>query len=148
MKRILTLSILFLLALTLQAQDAKFSPEKFEADMEAYITSEAALTPQEATKFFPLFREMHQKQRDIYKRMHAKGKQRPDDEAACAEAIKQCDKWNIELKKIEQEYHQRFLRQLPAVKVYKIIQAENRFHRQMMKGWQRKAKDKPRDRRR
>ena len=116
----------------------KFSPEKFEADMEAYITREASLTPQEAAAFFPLFREMHQKQRAVYDRVRQTGKQKPADDKAATEIVKQCDKLSLEAKQIEQQYHNKMLKALAPSKVYEAIRAESRFHRQMMKGWQKK----------
>ena len=134
--------LLAMLALTLdsQAQEQKFSPEKFDADMAAFVTREANFTPQEAEKFFPLFKEMHQQMRTVYGRIRTVTKQKPADDEACAAAIKECDKLNLELKKIEQTYHQKMLKVVSATKVYEAIKAEARFHRQMMKGWQHHGK--------
>ena len=36
----------------------KFSPEKFQAELERFMTQEAGLTADESAKFFPLYREM------------------------------------------------------------------------------------------
>ena len=79
---------------------------------------------------------MHQKQRAAYGRIRTVTKQKPADDEACAAAIKECDKLNLELKQIEQTYHQKMLKVVSATKVYAAINAEGRFHRQMMKGWQ------------
>lgn len=117
--------------------------------MEEYITREASLTTQEGELFFPLFREMHQKQRTIYGRIRSLSKDKPSDGQSCAEVIKECDKLNIELKEIEKKYHEKMLKVLPATKVYEAINAESRFHRRMMKGWQKpdgKPDDKPKGR--
>lgn len=132
----LTICVLLLLCMNVHAQERKFSPEKFDADMVAFVTREAGLTQQEADKFFPLFHEMHQKQRAAYGRIRTVTKQKPADDEACAAAIKECDKLNLELKQIEQTYHQKMLKVVSATKVYAAINAEGRFHRQMMKGWQ------------
>ena len=48
MKRIVTISLLLIMTLMVNAQDKRFSPEKFEADLKAYITKEASLTTKEA----------------------------------------------------------------------------------------------------
>ena len=58
MKRLLlSLSIVMFLSVSAFADEPqKFSPEKFQADMEQFITQEACLTPEEAAKFFPLLR--------------------------------------------------------------------------------------------
>jgi hypothetical protein len=136
MKYYALILLCWLTALTAQAQERpKFSPEKFEADMEAFITREAKLTEQEAAKYFPLLREMHQKQRTIYTRMRKISTETGTDEQACAKAVRECDRLNIELREIEQRYHEKMLRVVPACKVYAAIAAESRFHRQMMRGW-------------
>ncbi|MBO6059979.1 MAG: hypothetical protein J6P67_07550, partial [Bacteroidaceae bacterium] len=64
MKQYTIILLCLLASLGVRAQEQpKFSPEKFEADLEAFITREAGLDQQEAAKFFPLLKEMHQKQR-------------------------------------------------------------------------------------
>lgn len=137
------------MALTVSAQEQKkFSPEKFEADLESFITKEAGLTQQEAAKFFPLFKEMREKQRTLYRRMRKAGKESPTDDKSAAETIQQCDKLSIEAKQLEQKYHNQMMKEIPASKVYQAINAENRFHRKMMKGWQRSKDGQQKDRRR
>ncbi len=126
------------------AQEKKFSPEKFESDMEQYITRQANLTPQEAAKLFPLMRTMHEKQRSIYARMHKIGRNKPADEKECMEVIKEYDKANVELRNIEKDYHQLMIKELSASKVYDVIKAEARFHRQWMKRGGHKTRDKKR----
>jgi hypothetical protein len=109
-------------------EQQKFSPEKFQADLEQYITTEAGLTNEEAAKFFPLYREMQQKQRVVYNKMHELFKL-PHDEASCKRAVQRRDQLDIELKQIAQTYHNKFLRVLPASKVIGTIIAEDKFHR-------------------
>lgn len=133
---ILLLQLLVVLPMSAQKHQKKFSPEKFDADMEQFVTNEAHLTPQEAEKFFPLFREMHQKQRAVYHKIRQATKQKPADDKACEATLKECDKLNLELREIEQHYHQKMMKVVPAKKVYDAVLAENRFHRRMMKGWQ------------
>ena len=59
----------------------------------------------------------------------------PSNDKACANAIRQKDKMDIELKRIQQQYHNKFLDILPACKVMKAIKAEDKFHRNMLKRW-------------
>ncbi len=142
---LLTLIVLLACTVSLLAQDGKrkFSPEKFEAELEEYITRKVAFTQQEAAKYFPLLREMHQKQRTLYGRIKHLAKQEFEDDAAAETALTECDKLNIELKEIEQKYHQRMVREVSPIKVSKAVKAESHFHRRMMKGMQ-----KPKDRHR
>ena len=134
MKRYTVILFSMLLTLMVSAQDQKkFSPEKFQADLEEFITKEAHFDHQEAAKFFPLLRELQAKQRAIYGRMRQTPK--PGDDAKCAEAIREWDKANIELKQLDQQYHKKMMQVVPASKLFDAIMAESRFHRKMMKGW-------------
>lgn len=126
------------LGMNAQEQNApqqRFSPERFEAELQNYITKEAGLTPQEATKFFPVYKEMQDKQRTLFERQRELGKTKPTDEQGCMKAIKESDEIDLELKRLQQTYHLRFMELLPASKVYDILKAELRFHRHMMKNW-------------
>lgn len=139
MKRILIgccLTLLSLLAVSAQDdQQKKFSPEKFQAELEQFITREACLTPLEATKFFPLYREMQKKQRCVYNQMKALGKVKPAEESDCRKAIQKRDELELELKGIQQTYHNKFLSVISASKVFDVIKAEDRFHRKMFRNW-------------
>ena len=130
MKKLIVSAVLMLMVvLCSQAEEQqKFSPEKFQADLEQFITTEANLTNEEAAKFFPLYREMQQKQRVVYNKMHELFKL-PKDEASCKKAIQRRDQLEIELKQIAQAYHNKFLRVIPASKVIGTIIAEDKFHR-------------------
>ena len=130
---ILILQLFMVVSVSAQGQQ-KFSPEKFDADMEKFVTEQAKLTQQEADKFFPLFREMHQKQRAVYHKIRQATKQQPADDKACETTLKECDKLNIELRQIEQSYHLKMMKAIPAKKVYDAIMAENIFHRRTMRG--------------
>ncbi len=132
--------VLFLSVSAFAEEPQKFSPEKFQAEMEQFITQEACLTPEEAAKFFPLLREMHQKQRAIHGQMKNECKVKPVDEAECKKAVQKRDIYEIELKNIQQTYHNKFFSVLPASKVYDVIKAEDRFHRRAFKNWS-KSKD-------
>ena len=121
-------------------EQQKFSPEKFQADLEQYITTEAGLTNEEAAKFFPLYREMQQKQRVVYNKIHELFKL-PHDEASCKRAIQRRDQLEIELKQIAQTYHNKFLRVIPASKVIGTIVAEDKFHRRAFRKFGQRNRD-------
>lgn len=111
-------------------QRPPFDPKRFEADLEQYITTHAALTPREAARFFPVYRQMMRKMRSHFDAMRRFHFVNPKDERACEEAIRRQDELDIEMKQLQQEYHSRFLYILPASKVLRIIKAEEQFHRQ------------------
>jgi hypothetical protein len=132
----LLISLMFTLNIGAQNQQ-KFSPEKFDAELHEFITSQAKLTPQEATKFFPIYKEMQGKQRAIYEKQRILGMQRPHDESSCLKAIRERDAIDLELKRIQQSYHEKFLEIMPASKLYEVLQAEDRFHRRMLRRFNR-----------
>ena len=134
MKKLLVFAVLMLMVVlgASAEEQQKFSPEKFQADLEQYITTEAGLTNEESAKFFPLYREMQQKQRVVYNKMHELFKL-PHDEASCKRAVQRRDQLEIELKQIAQTYHNKFLRVLPASKVIGTIIAEDKFHRRVFR---------------
>ena len=124
--------IALLLSTTVAGQNRRprFDPAKFQADLEQYITMKAALTPQEASTFFPLYREMMNKQRVLFA---SRGRYRHvdlNDDKACEEAIAKQDEADIQMKELQRKFHRKFMQVLPARKVLQIIKAEDRFHRQ------------------
>ena len=137
MKKLIVNCLFLLFAVGVNAEEPqqKFSPEKFQADMEAFITKEACLTPQEAAAFFPLYREMQKKQRVLYSQMQAEGMIKPASEEACKKLIQKRDQVELELKAIQQTYHNKFFGVIPASKVWDVIKAEDRFHRGMFRNW-------------
>lgn len=134
MKKILVVLTAMMLTMTVSAQEnrpfGRFDPQRFQADLEQYITQKAGLTPMEAAAFFPVYREMVNKQRALYMQAGRNGFVRPTDDAAYRKAILQRDELELQVKEIQKKYHERFLKILPAKKVYDAINAEDRFHRQ------------------
>lgn len=129
------ISILLVLCsvLAIAQEPKKFDPAQFEADLEQFVTTEARLTPAESAEFFPLYREMRKKQMAYFcdhRRWHYVDEA---DDKACADAIRRIDNNDLEIKRLQQAYHEKFLRILPASKVYRIIKAEEKFHRQQFK---------------
>ena len=106
-KRRLILSLLaVVVSVSTFAQDnQRFSPERFEANLQEYITKEAKLTAQEAEKFFPVYKEMRDKQRTIFFEQRRQEMTKPQDEAACMKAIKDNDAYDLKLKQITYYQH-------------------------------------------
>lgn len=139
-KLMVLLSVMMIVMLSMSGTDGiagnpkkqrpPFDPKRFEADLEQYITTHAALTPREAARFFPVYRQMMRKMRSHFDAMRRFHFVNPKDERACEEAIRCQDELDIEMKQLQQEYHSRFLYILPASKVLRIIKAEEQFHRQ------------------
>ena len=107
-----------------QQPQPKFDPAKFEADLQQYITTEAGLCASESQRFFPVYKEMRTKQKALFNQMRRYRKAELNSEKACEEAIKLQDRLDVEMKDLQQAYHQKFLKILPASKVLKVIKAE------------------------
>lgn len=128
------LSVMFLaipaMADTPENSRPKFDPERFEASLEQFITTKAGLTPQEAGRFFPIYREMQSKIRMYFNEMKRLHHTDIKDNVMSEKAIRRIDVIDIEIKRIQQKYHNSFLKILPAGKVLEILKAEEKFHRQ------------------
>ena len=139
MKRILLpLVVMLFTAIQLVAQvpdrgRSKFDPKAFETKMEQYVSTAAGFTPTEASKFFPLYREMHRKLRGCFDEMRMYRHVDTNDDEASYKAIKRLDEIDLEMKELQQRYHAKLLKVVPAGKVMKVIKAEERFHRQAFK---------------
>ena len=131
----LSLFHLFTFSPLMAQETRKFSPEKFQAEMEQFITKEANLTPEEAAKFFPLFREMQQKQRAIFEKVRKEGFVKPVDDASCRKLVERRDANELEQKRIQQLYHQKFFSVISPSKVFDVLIAEERFHRRAFRNW-------------
>ena len=93
-----------------------FDPARFEAELEQFIVEEACLTPKEASVFFPLYREMRKKQMVYFNKMRREADQR-----------------DLDLKKLQQQYHNKFMKVLSPSKTFRVIRAEEKFHRKIFK---------------
>lgn len=121
-------------AMMAQAKKNKgFDPKRFEAELEQFITTEAALSPKEAAAFFPVYRQLMKRQRMLFDEMKRYHHVDTRDNDACAQAIRKQDELDIEMKQLQQEYHGRFILILPAGKVMSVIKAEEKFHRMMFR---------------
>lgn len=123
-----------------QKKRPRVSPDEFKAEMEQFIAKEACLTPKESAKFFPVYEEMGKKQRVVFNRMRRLGRVKPTNEKGCREAIQKRDQLELELKQIQQTYHNKFMSIIPASKLFDVIMAEDKFHRRMLKKYGRQPK--------
>ena len=137
--KILLLFVLMTCSSIASAQhNGRLSKDQFMAELEKFIAAEADLTQQECNKLFPVMREMYSKQRVYFDKMKNQNKKCPQTEDECREAVKMRDKIDLDIKKLQQTYHNKMLNVVSARKVMKVILAEDRFHRRMLKKWTRK----------
>lgn len=140
MKRTIFLLAMMLCSLTICAQPGqqnsapRFDPQKYQQMIEESLTKAAGLTPDEAKAFFPLYNEMRAKQREIGKQIHDLKKNATCDAKQCAETIQKINQLKVDMAVVEQKYYKRMLNAVPADKVFKVIKADDEFHRRMVQG--------------
>ena len=101
MRHLITFIGALMATVLLHAQNNKpFSPAKFQEELERFIAKEARLTSAEQTAFFPVYREMMEKQRKLFDEARQLCKKKPTTDDACRDIIKKKDKMEMEQKKI------------------------------------------------
>lgn len=122
--------------------DQHLSREEFRAKQKAYIIEQANLTKDEAAKFFPVYFELQDKKKKLNDEswnLMRKGKDDKTTEAQYGEIIeKVCDN-RIAADRLDKSYLDRFKKVLSSKKIFLVQRAEMRFHREMLKGVNRKG---------
>ena len=108
-------------------KEHKFNPEQFARAQEAFIVKEAQLTQQETAAFMPVFREMLQKQRTLFRQYRQFAKAKPQNDKEAAKLLKDVDDLDLQIKKIEIDYHAKFCKVISPMKVYQVHKAMNKF---------------------
>lgn len=133
---LLILAIVFCLSAHAQHKKAKCSKEEFLAKKEAYITKQAGLTAEEAAKFFPIYNELQTKKKNINSVAWENAKKGKDPQATEEEyetilnGFIEAQDQNIALEKI---YLKKYQEVLSNKKIYMVLRAEIKFHRNMLK---------------
>jgi len=134
LKHIAYLIMALMFSLNMNAQsNKKFDPVKFEASLEQFVVEQSELSQKESAAFLPLWREMRKKQVSLMEESRKYRHLDINNDKKCEEAIRHHDNVDIRMKELQKNYHNKFLKVLPATKVVKIIRAEERFHRQAFK---------------
>ncbi|RMG77793.1 MAG: hypothetical protein D6707_10740 [Bacteroidetes bacterium] len=139
------MSLVLLLVTTIwsaNAQPKKMPPQKMKkeqikAEKIAFITKELQLTPEEAQRFWPVYNEYEAKQEAIHQEHRQLMKQkRENQEPTDKEAEEMLNKY-LSLKQqeldIEKEYIEKFKQVLPVKKVGKLMEAEHKFKKELLK---------------
>lgn len=141
MKAATMIFILLLLTVTAWAQDDDLPPirdgkarEKIQAARVAYLTDQLALTPEEAEKFWPIYREFSEKRKLLLKE-YREVKRNPDPTKTAEQNDTELVDLGFKLKQeeldLEKNYSARFLKVISAQKLKTLPEAEKRF-RQMV----------------
>lgn len=115
--------------------------DEFRAKQKAFIMERAELTKEEAARFFPVYFELQDKKKELTDKAWSllrKGKGDDMTEAQYNEILEGVYDSRIDSDKLEKSYYERFKRILPCKKIFLIQKAEMRFHRELLKGVNRK----------
>ena len=107
----------------------------------AFIIEQAGLTKEEAAKFFPVYFELQEKKKKLNDESWSLMRQGKDDKTTEAQyeeiVAKVCDN-RIAADRLDKSYLDRFKKILSNKKIFLVQRAEMRFHREMLKGMNRK----------
>ena len=118
-----------------QPQDQKVR-DKIEAARIAYITDQLQLTPGEAEKFWPIYREFAEKRRGIRQQMREARTTNPPQ--TDQEAVDQQFKMKQQELDLEKDYSGRLLKVISAQKLRSLPQAERKFRQMILDQIQRR----------
>ena len=143
-KIILLLAVFFGLLLQAQPPRSKEKKEKLKAIKTAYISTELSLTPEEATKFWPLYHAFEDKQHEI---KQEKWKRYLDANEGSLTEMSTKDASSL-LQKVEhteevtyqerKKFIQNLKEFLPAIKILKLLKAEASFNRKLLQQFRNK----------
>lgn len=143
-KIILLLAVFFGLLLQAQPPRSKEKKEKLKAIKTAYISTELNLTPEEATKFWPLYHAFEDKQHEI---KQEKWKRYLDANEGSLTEMSTKDASSL-LQKVEhteevtyqerKKFIQNLKEFLPAIKILKLLKAEASFNRKLLQQFRNK----------
>ena len=150
MKDIIKILFFCLIGISAAAQDEEDLPqqepkvrEKIEAARVAYITNQLELTPEEAEKFWPIYREFVQERRDIRREIRDAARN-IDPGKSDEEMVEQQFKARQKELDLEKEYAGRLLKVISAQKLRALPQAERGFRRMIIDQIQRRQMQKDR----
>lgn len=136
MKKILSLIFLsfFINVLFINAQSSDKSLmnlQAFEKNKQEFIMKEAALTQEEADKFFPLNNELQKKKLELHRKHQEDMKHMKESENISDAEYEQLIEENINLKmkeaELDKEYSEKFNKLVSPQKLFKAQQAERTF---------------------
>ena len=122
---------------------------KIQAARVAYITDQLALTPEEAEKFWPVYREFAQKRQEIRQQLR-NARKNPDPNKTTEQLEKDLVDQQLEVKQkelnLEKDYSGRLLKVISAQKLRTLPDVERRFRKLILDQIQRRQMQQERQR--
>lgn len=124
----------------------RLSPEEFRAKQQAFIIERVGLTKEEAAKFFPVYFELQDRKKQLNEeawKLIRSGKDENTTEAQYGEILEGVYDARIASDRLDKTYLEKFKKILSNKKIYEVQKAEMRFHRELIKGVNRKGGNNP-----
>lgn len=144
MKALTKILFLSLIAISAFGQDEDLAPrqdkkmrDKIEAARIAYITDQLQLTPAEAEKFWPIYREFAERRRELRQELRNTNKT-ADPNQSDQEVVDQQFKVKQQELDLEKDYSGRLLKVISAQKLRSLPQAERGFRQMILDQIQRR----------
>ena len=140
-KKVLSILVV-IISVNAMAQDGQFirkKKEQIKSMKIAFITSELSLTPDEATKFWPLFNAFEEKQQDIRKQKMRNYLDRMDDgsidklsEKDASTMLSQMESAEDDLFQAKKKFVANLRGVISPIKILKLKKAEENFNRKLL----------------
>lgn len=148
MKKLLRIGFIVMMAIPVWAQDDDLPPaqdpkvkDKINAARIAYITDQLGLTPGEAEKFWPIYREFSQNRAQI-KQQYREMRKNPDPNKTPDQNDQALVDLGFQVKQkelnLEKDYSGRLLKVISAQKLRTLPEAEKRFRQMILEQIQRR----------
>lgn len=135
-----TILIAFILCLCTQLSahelQSQCSKEEFRAKKEAYLRKQAGLTLEEAKEFFPIYFKLNDLKKEINRKAWKaakKGREEGTTEAEYENILNGFIDASKETNELDKVYLKKFQEILSNEKIYKVLKAEIKFNRNMLK---------------
>lgn len=138
MKKYFLFLIMAFLCITVEAQkkQTKCTEEEFRAKKQAYIAEQAELTPEETAKFFPIYFELEKLKKEANRKAWKQAKEGRNPQAT-EEQYENILNGFIDagerVNELDREYLKKYQSVLSNKKIYKVLHAEIKFNRHMLK---------------
>lgn len=135
----LIFALLFSVSAFAQGRGNRMNVEQhYRTQKIAFITDKMQLSPEEAQKFWPLYRELEEKKSELAHQMHEYRATFPADENELTEEqahqiLDFYNKHSLDMLGLQQEYQKKFLEVIPAKKMLMLSTAENEFRRHLLR---------------
>lgn len=134
MKKLVILGFILLCSFQVMAQDRDEKREQIKALKTAHITEGLNLTPEEAQKFWPVYNRFEEKRRNLRRREHADIE---NMECITEERANKMVKEYVEIEKedylLQKQFFEELREMFSAKRIIQLKKVEDEFHRKLLK---------------